>query len=387
MPKDTTKAGGRPEMTEPPKLGRTVLEDLNQMDFRRTMRQDLEEVYQFYLDAETRGRLDEMDQATRWFHLTGWLLKNSILKLTPVRRLSLLGGIFLFLWGVIGNFPALIFGFLFLLFVLILELKDKLLAQDELMTGRAVQFALMPREHPSLSGWETWLFTRPANEVGGDLVDYLMEDENRLLLALGDVAGKGLGAALYMAKLQSTLRAIAPNYDSLSDLGKEVNTIFLRDGLRDRFISLVYLELVSTTGKVRVLNAGHMPPMVAHDGSVEEMPKGAPALGLMRGSAYEEQHVVLEVGDVLLVYSDGLTEARDDHGQFFGERRLKALMPSLRNLSAEDAGLFLLKELERFTGDAKPSDDLSMMVIKRTASPPALLKASGPAMLKEVSPR
>ncbi|MCH8962050.1 MAG: SpoIIE family protein phosphatase, partial [Bacteroidetes bacterium] len=150
------------------------------------------------------------------------------------------------------------------------------------MTGRAVQFALMPKQHPTLPGWETWLFTRPAKEVGGDLVDYLAINEDRLGLALADVAGKGLGAAMFMAKLQSTLRAIAPNFERLSDLGAAVNQIFIRDGLPGRFISLVYLEIEPEAGQVRLLNAGHLPPLVVHADSIEEMPKGAPALGLVR---------------------------------------------------------------------------------------------------------
>ena len=232
MPHDPSQTQDPPKTGVPQKLSRTVLDDLNQMDFRRTMREDLQEIYQFYLDADTRDRLDEMDRFSRWCHLTGWLLKNSILKLPPVRRLLLLGGMVLFLWGLFGGFQGLIMGFLLVILTLILELKDKLLAQDELMTGRAVQFALMPKKHPALPGWETWLFTRPANEVGGDLVDYLTINEDRLGLALGDVAGKGLGAALYMSKLQSTLRAVAPNFDTLSELGAAVNEIFIRDGLR-----------------------------------------------------------------------------------------------------------------------------------------------------------
>lgn len=382
MSHDPSKTQDPPGSRTPQKLGRTVLEDLNEMDFRRTMSEDLQEIYQFYLDADTRNRLDEMDQVSRWLHLTGWLLKNSLLKLTPVRRLLLLGGMVLFLWGLVDSLPGLIMGFLLVVFTLILELKDKLLAQDELMTGRAVQFALMPRQHPTLPGWETWLFTRPANEVGGDLVDYLMIGEDRLGLALGDVAGKGLGAALYMAKLQSTLRAIAPNFDTFSDLGAAVNGIFIRDGLPDRFISLVYLELEPEAGQVRVLNAGHLPPWIVYADTLKEMPKGAPALGLMREAAFTEQRVALAPGDLLVVYSDGLTEARDEQKAFFGDQRLKALLPSLRGLSAEAAGLRLLDAVERFAGDARPSDDLSLIVLKRLPLP-TRLPAPSPAVEDE----
>ncbi len=382
MPDDPSKTQDPPESKTPQKLGRTMLDDLNQMDFRRTMHEDLQEIYQFYLDAETRDRLDEMDQVSRWLHLTGWLLKNSLLKLTPVRRLLLIGGMVLFLFGLFGGPQGLIMGFLLVVFTLILELKDKLLAQDELMTGRAVQFALMPKEHPTLPGWETWLFTRPANEVGGDLVDYLMIDENRLGLALADVAGKGLGAAMFMAKLQSTLRAIAPNFDTLSDLGAAVNQIFIRDGLPGRFISLVYLEIEPETGQVRLLNAGHLPPLVVHADTIEEMPKGAPALGLVRQAVYTEQRVELAPGDLLVVFSDGLTEARDEQKAFFGDERLQALLPSLRGLSAEAAGLRLLDAVEQFAGEARPHDDLSMVVLKRLTAP-ARLPAPSPAVEDE----
>ena len=382
MPDDSSKTQDPHESKTPQKLGRMMLDDLNEMDFRRTMREDLQEIYQFYLDAETRDRLDEMDPVGRWLHLTGWMLKNSLLKLAPVRRLLLISGMVLFLLGLVGNVPGLIMGFFLVLFTLILELKDKLLAQDELMTGRVVQFALMPKEHPTLPGWETWLFTRPANEVGGDLVDYLMIDENRLGLALGDVAGKGLGAAMFMAKLQSTLRAIAPNFERLSDLGAAVNQIFIRDGLPGLFISLVYLEIEPEAGQVRLLNAGHLPPLVVHAESIEEMPKGAPALGLVRQAVYTEQRVELAPGDLMVVFSDGLTEARDEQKVFFGDERLEALLPSLRGLSAEAAGLRLLEAVEQFAGEARPYDDLSMVVLKRLPMP-ALLPAPSLAVEDE----
>ena len=383
MPDEPSKTRDAPGADVPQKLGQTVLEDLHQADFRRTMRQDLEEIYQYYLDQGARDELAEMDQVSRWLHLTGWLVKSSILRLTPVRRLLLIGSVLLFLWGIMGSFPGLILGFLVVTLILLLELKDKLLAQDELMTGRAVQFALMPRENPSLPGWETWLFTRPANEVGGDLVDYLTVDENRLGLALGDVAGKGLGAALFMAKLQSTLRAIVSHFQSLADLGAEVNTIFRRDGLPGRFISLIYLELEPETARVRFVNAGHMPPLVVHADAVEELPKGAPALGLMAEAPYTEQYADLQPGDLMLLYSDGLTEARDEEGEFFGHQRLLDLLASLRGLSAEAAGQRLLDALHNFAQDARPSDDLSMIVLRRLPGPASLPAPATPVQASD----
>lgn len=338
-------------------------------DLPRAFRRDLEDVYHFYLDDKAREELAGMGKTSRWFYMIAWLLKNSFLKLSPVRRILLVASVIFFLEGAFNqiNIGALIVGFAMLAFILLLELKDKLLAQDELQAGRAVQFALMPKDNPKFRGWDAWVYTRPANDVGGDLVDYIPVRENSLGVVLGDVAGKGLPAALYMAKLQATLRAIAPNYDSLSDLGCELNRIFCRDGLPDRFVSMLYLEIEAEGSGVRILNAGHFPPVILRKEGIRELAKGAPALGLTPLATYKEQRTTLEVGDVLLVYSDGLTEARNEQGVFFERTRLAALLKNARDYSAEEVGERLLAAVDAFIGDARPSDDLSLIVLKRTA--------------------
>ncbi len=351
--------------SKPTKLGKTVLEDLHRGDFQQSLNRDLEDVYHLFLDEKTRDELDEMGEARRWLSLVYWLIKSSILRLPPSRRLLLLAGLILFVLGLWGNFAAFTLGFVLLLLILILELKDKLLAQDELRTGRAVQLALLPTRNPTLPGWETWLFTRPANDVGGDLVDYLMVRDHRLGIALGDVAGKGLGAALVMAKLQATLRAVAPGHDALSDLGTEINRILYRDSLPSRFVSLAYVELEAEAGLVRLLNAGHLPPLIVRGNRVEVLPKGSPAFGLMPDPPYREHGLTLAPGDLMILYSDGLTEARDEEGLFFTEERLLALAKTLGGCSASEAGRRLLQAVERFAGEARQHDDLSFVVLRR----------------------
>ncbi|MFQ5626458.1 MAG: SpoIIE family protein phosphatase, partial [Methyloligellaceae bacterium] len=140
--------------------------------------------------------------------------------------------------------------------------QDKLLARDEIEVARQVQLARFPQEQPRLPGWAVWSYTRPANDVGGDLVDYIELDSGRLGVALGDVAGKGLGAALLTAKLQATLRALVPECRTLDELGGRLNTILHRDGLDNRYATLFYLELAHEGGHVRFLNAGHNPAIV-----------------------------------------------------------------------------------------------------------------------------
>src|SRR5690606_17975897 len=132
-------------------------------------------------------------------------------------------------------------------------------------------------------------------------------DEHRLGVTLGDVAGKGLGAALVTATLQATLRAIAFSFTSLDALASHVNGIVCRDGPPGRFVSMLYAELATGSGHVRFVNAGHMPPIVVRRDGIEIMPKGSAALGLLSDASYCEQCLDLEPGDMLVIYSDGVT--------------------------------------------------------------------------------
>ena len=358
----------------PPRIGRTIINDIRRGGFKRTFRQDLKDIYHFYLDYETKQRLSRMGKVKKWFLLVVWLVKSLILKLSPLRRIMLVISLILIFIGrseINANGGGIAFnnllqiGFVFLLIILMLELKDKLLAQDELAVGRTVQQAFIPHRHPTLAGWNIWLYTQPANDVGGDLVDYLQISGNKLHIALADVAGKGLGAALMMAKLQATLRALAPNFASLGELGAQVNKILCRDGLPSRFASLVYLELQSDSAIIRYLNAGHIPPLFIRNNKTRELSKGAPALGLNPNSLYHEQQLSLDQNDVLIIYSDGITEAHDVKGHFFGESRLFKLVQELSNLPVDQIGRQILTRVKNFVGDARRHDDVSLIVIKK----------------------
>ncbi len=359
----------------PPKITKTILNDLRRGGLKRTLRQDLKDIYHFYIDYETKERLSHMGRIKRWFLLVLWLIKSLILKLSSTRRVLLVISLILFFIGrnqVSVNENIIVFGnliqlaFIILLIILMLELKDKLLAQDELAVGRRVQQAFIPQQQPNLKGWDIWLFTQPANEVGGDLVDYLKFDENKIHVALADVAGKGLGAALLMAKLQATLRALAPNFKSLAELGTQVNEILCRDGIPNRFASLVYLELRSDSNLVRLLNAGHLPPFLMQNNKIQELPHGSPALGLYRESTFNEQQVKLNANDLIIIYSDGLTEARNEKAEFFGEERLLNILQKFNGLSVEKIGTGILAKIEQFIGNASRHDDLSLVILKKT---------------------
>jgi hypothetical protein len=355
---------------------RHLWKDVHRTGLKRTIDRTLLELQEFYLGAHSRDRLLGMGKIRRAIYLVVWLLKSLFLKLSPARRV-LLALSFVLMWQatnvehhgettqISSHFPFL--GIVTLLLILMLELKDKLLAREELEAGHSVQRALMPDPSPTIPGWDVWLFTRSANDVGGDLVDYLPLDDQRYGLALGDVAGKGLPAALLMAKLQSTLRALAADENSLAELGQKMNRILYRDGLPNRFATLVYLDLGAHSGDVRVLNAGHPPPLVLRGTTLEELPNGAMALGMLPDAIFSEQRVNLADGDVLIVFSDGVTEAMNANDEFFGDERLRARLPALARLAAQGIGTGVVAAVDEFVGDRRPHDDLSLVVLRRVS--------------------
>jgi phosphoserine phosphatase RsbU/P len=360
--------------TGEPTLGRTLRDDIRRGDFGRTVRRDFEDLKEFMLDEQRKKRLVDMSRLKGWFYIAAWLLKSMFLKLTPARRLLLVGGFILVMAShsvvysddnVQIQSDTNVAGILCVTFVLMLELKDKLVAKSELEAGKAVQKALMPEPSPSVPGWDLWLFTRSANEVGGDLVDFVRLDDTRCGVALGDVAGKGLSAALLTAKLQATLRALVTDQTSVAGLGKKLNAIFYRDSPRSTFASLVYVELQGGSMVLRLINAGHIPPLIIRRGGLEKMEKGGTALGLASDAEFVEHRVELGSGDILLAYSDGLTEAQNEAAEFFGEQRLISLLPGLTVHSARELGQGLVEEVDRFIGQARPHDDLSIAVLKR----------------------
>jgi hypothetical protein len=364
---------GNSSSDQKPNLGKTIMNDFRRGDFERTLRRDFSELKDFMLTEDRQKRLKEMKQVKRWLFMAWWFLESLFLKLTPARRiLLLLATLFLIsnisvrTDGSGANFEGFHFiGALILLFIIMLELKDKLLAHEELEAGHAVQDALKPERTPQVSGWGLWLFTRSANEVGGDLVDFIQITPERIGVTLGDVAGKGLRAALLTAKLQATIRALVPDVTSLSLLASKLNFIFCRDSLPNLFASVVYAELQPDSGLIRMVNSGHLPPVVLRNGRIEKTEKGGMALGLSHQATFTDQHVELGSGELMIVYSDGFTEARNLEGSFFGEQRILDLLPQLATYSAQQIGDRLLEEVDRFVGEARAYDDISIAILKR----------------------
>ncbi len=356
-----------------PRLRDVLRDDLHQGDYLSTLRRDLRDIEAYYLSDEQKERLNAMGKrhrAKRWLWTSWWVLKEMVVRLSPMRRLLVLAAVILIFLSETdasggGANGRVILALLLLLFVIILEVKDKLLMRDELEAGRKVQRALMPEATPAVYGWEVWLSSRPANEVGGDLVDILRVSKDRVVVSIADIAGKGLQAALLMVKLQASIRALASEEESIGDLAAHINEIFRRDSPVSMFASLLTVDIQPGSGKLRFVNAGHLPPFHLNEGGITELAKGEPALGLAKGTQYTQHDLNLQPGEVFVAISDGVIEARRENGEFYGAERFKQLLTSLRRLSAQQIAQQVIGEIDRFVGSTASGDDLSLVILKR----------------------
>lgn len=170
-----------------------------------------------------------------------------------------------------------------------------------------------------------------------------------------------------MAKLQATLRALAPDAKSISELGVHLNEILCRDGVENRFATLVYLVIEPHSSVIHLLNAGHIPPVTLEAGSLQEMNPVAPMLGILPDARFREQKIELQPGSLLFIYSDGLTEARNEQGNFYGDKHLMKLLHHLQRLPCSEIGKRILEDVERFGGEEPQNDDISLVLLRRLA--------------------
>lgn len=243
----------------------------------------------------------------------------------------------------------------------------------EIEIARDVQAQLLPQHKPAMSTLRYEGVCRPARGIGGDYFDYLVLDRGRLGIALGDVAGKGVSAALLMAGLQAALRSHAPRQgDRLSETVGAINRLLCDSMDRNRFATFFYGVYDDDARSLTYVNAGHNPPLVVRGANgggagASEIARLGPhdlVLGLDGDVSYSQHHFAMQRDDVLLVFSDGLTEAVDAAGNDFGEARLIDLAVNYRHLEAPALCARILDEASVFTGDAAPHDDLTLIVAK-----------------------
>jgi serine phosphatase RsbU (regulator of sigma subunit)/ketosteroid isomerase-like protein len=241
--------------------------------------------------------------------------------------------------------------------------------EQELRVARRIQQASLPKETPTLAGWQISPFYQPAREVGGDFYDFFELEDGRVGVVVGDATGKGIPAALLAEATSNMLRAVAQALDSTSP-GKvleRVNETLLARIPPNMFVTCFYAILEPESGSLTYANAGHDLPYLHRNGEAEELRARGMPLGLMPGRGYEEKKTILEAGKSALFYSDGLVEAHDPKGKMFGFPRLRALVAE--HAQERSLGDFLMEELYSFVGEGwEQEDDITLLTLKRSAS-------------------
>ncbi len=238
--------------------------------------------------------------------------------------------------------------------------------QDEMRIAHKIQTDLLPKSPPTVIGYDIAGASIPATLVGGDYFDFIKIDEHRLALCLGDVSGKGMPAALLMANVQATLRSQAISCGRPCDCLARSNMLLLASTDLERYTTLFYGVLDTREHTLDYCNAGHNHPFVFRkDGEPERLKVGGTVVGCFGATDYSDDKVAMQPGDVLLIYSDGVTEALDDRGEEFGESRLADVMLSSLDDPAESLLLRLIEAARAHAGQAAPGDDMTVVVVKR----------------------
>jgi serine phosphatase RsbU (regulator of sigma subunit) len=272
---------------------------------------------------------------------------------------------------------GLLVGFLLMNLLVLLEVADRLSLKRDLEVAREIQQAMLPDGMWSGPGVEAFGLTRPANTVGGDFYDILPQSDGRVIVALGDVAGKASPAALLMALLLAMMRTLVDEGLGIAALVTRLNLQIRRHAPASRFITLFVASYDPRTGDMQFVNAGQTPPLLRRqNGRIERLTTGGIALGMFEGSTYASGEARLDPGDSLVMYSDGITEAEDPTGEPFDETGLErtlALYPgTFPDATAASIGQAIFDAVERHRRDSRLADDLSVLVLSRLRKPVAL---------------
>ena len=247
------------------------------------------------------------------------------------------------------------------------EIRTRERLEQDLRVARSIQQASLPKEVPTLEGWQIAPYYRSAREVGGDFYDFHPLSEGRLGLAVGDATGKGVPAALVMSTTCGMLRLAAQSHTSPAEMLQRVNEALFPYIPPNMFVTCFYAILDPQSASLTYANAGHDLPYLHRDGDCEELRARGMPLGLMPGMGYEEKETILEAGESALFYSDGLVEAHDPKGEMFGFPRLQALVAKHGEEWA--LGDLLMEELYSFVGEGwEQEDDITLLTLQRSAA-------------------
>jgi len=379
----------------------TYTRDLKAEDLQRLFTRDTREAYRFFTRHLDPDALKGLPWHKRAIAHARAVFMAFTMKLSPARRVVFGSALVLALIGLINLFRriglievaafpivggvgipgpifrqgtwSLLFAFLLMNLLVLLEVADRLSLKNDLEIARDIQQAMLPSGLYDAPGVETVGFSRPANTVGGDFYDILPLDDGRLIVTVGDVAGKGSPAALLMALLLAMLRTLVDEKLEPAELVARLNVQVSRHAPGTRFITLFYAVFDPRTGELTYVNAGHTAPLLLrNDGSIERLTEGGIALGMFTHSTYETGHATIQPNELVATYSDGITEAENPKGQPFDESGLESTLRANRGLEISAVGSAVVRAVELYTADTRLADDLTILLLRRRMIPAAV---------------
>jgi phosphoserine phosphatase RsbU/P len=337
--------------------------------------------YGLYSRELKRDNVEGLRRGQKFWALTKQFCWAVLMKLSPARRVLLLVAVVFLLVPVIqfqvsekevnvGGSSLAFWGGLLLLLLLVLEIADRVTMKRDLEIAREIQRWLVPSTPPHIPGMEVAFVSRPANTVAGDYYDVVqMQPDGEapsVLLAVADVAGKSLPAALLMATFQASLRTLATTSRSLPELVRGVNRYACAHSLDGRRFTTAFLaRLDPATGEMIYTNAGHNAPMLWRaSGTLERLDVGGLPLGIQAECAYQCGSALLRRGDMLVIFTDGVVEAVNERGEEYEESRLLPLVQRCSSMGAQGLVDSLVFELKVFGGQASQHDDITCMAVR-----------------------
>ena len=253
-----------------------------------------------------------------------------------------------------------------------LSSRDKLVAlQNELDVASGIQQSILPTVFPSRDDYQIYASMEPARNVGGDFFDVVRLEGNRVGLAIADVSDKGVPAALFMMSSRTWMKGAAISSPEPGTVLGEVNALLHEDNETQMFVTVLYAVYDPETGEFTYASGGHDAPLLVHpDGSSELLPlTGGIALGIVSDLAYGQNSVVLDHGDTLVLYTDGVTEAMNGEGEQFGIERLRKVFSNRAPKDANEAAHKIFEAVNTFADGAAQSDDITCLTLRRSETP------------------
>jgi sigma-B regulation protein RsbU (phosphoserine phosphatase) len=249
--------------------------------------------------------------------------------------------------------------------ILYQQAMEQKILEEELAIARKIQQTFLPQKYPSIPAFDISGVNIPSEAVGGDYYDFIDIVDNQIGIAIGDVSGKGIGAALIMAAFRASLKAEIRNNYAIRTIFAKVNSLLYESIERENYVTSVYGVLDSKNRVFTFSNAGHNPPLLFRtNGEIIELAEGGLALGMLPNSIYEERPVHINRNDLLLFYTDGVTEAQNQNNEEFGLLRLKNLVKESKEAGTKEIIDIVVNSVQKFKDPAKPLDDLTMILVK-----------------------